>query len=279
MEVMKWIVILTAVLVFQQCALADVIIHYKSDIKVAQSRQYNTSGSYNISGDKNYSESTTKFSMLNIPGTPFNIISKRIYRLDKGTCQTLLADSKFSESSIKSQHDSIEQIVDYSWTYNVTPIDGKKKINKYQCLGQIGKAVGINSANPADSVYITFEQWSSEDTITGAEFKQYQNRFSQVIGVHKMWAQDHLATFLESGYGRQFEKLSDLFIINSGIPIKIAVQIERTILPDDTNKGRWIKPNEGGNWKLCSIKYEVTALEVKKIDESKFEIPANYEKK
>ena len=274
----RLILVLAATAILFQSGLADVIVRYKSEVLIAQSRQYKTSGSYNISGDKNYSESTTRFSMLNVPGTPFNINAKRIYQLDKGTCWTLLPDSKYSEESIKSQHSSIEQTVDYTWTYVVDPAEGKK-INKFQCLGQTGKAVGINLKDPADSVFITFEQWSSEDTIIGVEFNQYQKRFSQVAGTHRMWAHDHLSTFLESSYGGQFENLSDTFVNCSGIPIKINVQIERTVLPDDSDKGKNVKPKEGGNWKLGLIKYEVTDIENTDIKNHQFEIPSGYQRK
>lgn len=282
----KLVLLVAAVLSLLQNVSADVIVRYKSEMIRAQSTVFKVNGAYNISGNKNFSEFTTNISMPDEVGTPLNIISRRIYLLDKGICWSLFANNKYSESTVKALHDSVGQATNYSWTYDISPIAGNKKINEFQCLGQIGKAVGINTDDPADTVYLTFEQWSAEDTLHAREFILYQNNYSRVGGVHKIWAQDHLATFLEKGYGAQFERLSDLMEGRLGIPIMTYIQIERSILYDQSKstgrsarRGEAMRPKDGGYWKIGEMKNEVISIEEKKIGDSVFEIPVNYVKK
>jgi len=263
-----------------QIAGADVVVKYKSKAEITNRILLKTESAYYIKGDKNYSELKTNFSAPKESGTPFDIISKGITRLDRGIHWSLLS-SKYSEETIASMHDSIGQAGEYNWTFNVTPISDKDKIKKFTCFGQIGKAVGVGINDPADTVYLTFEQWSTDDTSSGRELMSYEDSFTKASAIHKMWSQEHIATYLEKGYGAQFEKLSDLMGERRGISIKSFFQIERTILYDEASnrKGTGKHPKDGGNWKLFSMTNELVSIEDKKIDSDKFEIPANYEKK
>lgn len=263
-----------------QVAGADVVVKYKSKAEITNRILLKIESTNYIKEDKKFSELKTNFSVLNEPGTPFDIISKGITRLDRGIHWSLLG-SKYTEETIASMHDSIGQAAEYNWTFNVTPVPDNEKIRKFTCFGQIGNALGVGINDLADTVFLTFEQWSTDDTLNGTELIAYEDSFTKTSEVHKIWSQEHIATYLEKGYGTQFEKLSDLMGERRGIPIRSFFQIERTILYDEASnkKGTGKHPKDGGNWKVFSMTNELISIENKKINSEKFEIPSNYEKK
>jgi hypothetical protein len=286
-EKMKmWLLLIMGIGFLFAAASADTIVRYKSVAEVTKSMVYDAKVIYNISGDKNYIETTTKFSMKNIPGNPFNIISQNITRLDKGLRWSLFSGSTYSEETLITIHSSLKQITGYAWTFESALMDDKKKINKFQCIGAKGKAVGVSSSDPADTVFITMEQWSAEDTSMAAELLAYQNSYQRVAETNRLWAQEHLSTFLENGYGDQFGKLFDMMNTERTIPIQTTFKIERTVLYDDTQNSSGGKDNkigqkpEGvGYWPLLIMTNELMEIKNKKIAADKFEVPADFKLK
>jgi hypothetical protein len=276
----RLILMLAGILYLAQLVSADVIVKYEAKAEITNRMLLKIENTNYIKGNKIYSELKTNISATNGFGTPFDINSKGITRLDKGVHWSLLK-SGYSEETIASMHDSVGQAKEYNWTFNVSPVSDNKKIKKFTCFGQIGKAIGVGANDLTDTVFLTYERWATADTLGIPELTAYENSFANLSGVHKMWSQEHVATYLEKGYGAQFEKLSDLLDKQKGIPIKSSFEIERTILYDNTSAipGSGKRPKNGGNWKVFSMTNEIVKIEQKKIDDDKFEIPANYKKK
>lgn len=264
-------------------ASADVTVKYKSEAKITNKAVLKIESNYIIKENKSYCELKSNFSMPGGGGTPFDISSKSITRLDKGVRWSLLG-SAYSEETITSMHDSMGLADEYNWTFNLSPIADQKKIRKFECYGQIGKAVGVSKVDPADTVFLTFEQWATEDTLGATELFAYEDSFAQQSGTHKMWSQEHVSTYLEKGYGTQFGLLSDLLAQRRGLPVQSYFQIEQTVLYNNSDgapkrRGTGIRPENGGYWKIFSMTNELVSIENKNIDDKKFEIPANYKKK
>jgi hypothetical protein len=278
-------------------ASGDLIIKYKAQAIVTNRMSFKMKGTYNIAANRNYCDLTSTFGLIEPrePGASFDIISNSIIRLDKGVRWSFSGDNGYIEKAITSIHDpdSMELVEGYIWSFNAAPIDRKKNFNKLDCRGQIGKATGVNENDPADTVFITFEQWLTEDTLIGAEFVAYWQEFARVAGAHKMWAQEHMATYMEKGYGAQCERLSDLMGGPKSLPIKSIITIEKSLLYDRDaelfgepgktggvkRRGSGMRPEKGGRWKLLHLTNEITGIEQISIEDSKFEIPPNYEKK
>jgi len=276
------VLVLICVCFLGPIAPADVIVRYKAESQLTNTMAHNIDITYNISGDKNYIDRDTKISLLNMPGTPFNVTSEAIVRLDKGVRWSLIGNKSYTEETLKSLPDSSSPPVSYSWTYDVSPIGDTLKIKNFQCFGQIGRAIGVRDDYRIDTVLITFEQWLTADTLIGAELISYQEKFSQISGVHKMWSLEHIATYLREGYGQQFEKLSDLMEKQGCMSMKTGAKIEKTILYDGDEGQRQKmgkRPDDGGYWKLFSMENEIESLKIKKVDAKKFEIPSNRKKK
>jgi len=270
----KMITIIALILLFPIIPKADIVVKYQTDAEMANGMLLKTESIYNIKGARNFCEIKTNFSMTNVPGTPFDIISAYIICLDKGVrCTPKSADKTYEEENLISLHglDSTKQGDEYLWAIEISPINDKKEIRKFQCTGQIGKAIGVNRNDAIDTVFITYVQWSTEYFPLAAELIAYQENYARSVGVNKLWSQEQLATLLEKGYGSCFEQLSDTMNSTGFIPIMSNIIIERTF-KTDTGSPKTMKAVIG------IIKNELASIKEKKLKDKMFEIPSNYKK-
>jgi hypothetical protein len=290
---MKTLLIVLSIFFLASVTNADVIAKYKMSVGYGGSVAFDEDCIYHIKGDKNY-ETHNTWVNLEIPGyfwIDFKIGSANIIRLDQDLRWTLNDYIKtYSVSDLISPHmpsqKVYEEMANYNWTYEVTPIEKQKKMLKMLCNGQIGTVIGASKNNPSDTIFITYERWSPIDTIIGSEITDYQVNYSKRVGVHKLWALEVFASYLEKQYSSQLEQLSNKMDQLKGFPIKSIVTVERSINLDSKSestsqkakKSDDEKPQKNGRWLTIVVTNEVTKLEQKPIDDSKFEIPADYKK-
>jgi hypothetical protein len=290
---MRALIIVMCVLCLASEVCADVIATYKLSVGYGGTVAFDENCTYHISGDKNYETHETTVN-LEIPGyfwIDFKIGSANIVRLDQDVRWTLNDyRGAYSASDLISPHMPDEKIfqemANYNWSYKIAPIEKQKKMIKMLCNGQTGTALGASKSDPADTIFITYERWSPVDTLIGSEITDYQLIYSKKVGVHKLWALEVFASYLEKRYSIQLQELSNQLDQLKGFPIKSVVTVERSInteLKSDstshkTKKSDKEKPQKNGRWLTITVTNEVTKLEQKPIDDSKFEIPTNYKK-
>jgi hypothetical protein len=275
---------------------ADIEIKFSAEDTVTHSVPPETQGIYSIKGYKSCIEAVSSFSLLRpeFRGFYFEVGATNITRLDLGVMWALYYDDKYAEIPLSSQPkgDSLDPAAGYTWDFNISPIEKQKKIKKLVCVGQIGKVVGVSNDDPADTVFISFELWQSDDSLFGGEFSAYQDHYAEVSGRHRLWAQRHLGTYLKGEYRTVFERLTDMMGGIGCIPMKYVASVDRTVkylsagyAVSNTGRrvpisrvGKGIRPPKGDYWKLVRFTSEITGIKHKNIDDEKFEIPSNYTK-
>ncbi len=287
---------------------ADVVIKIRTSTDMAGVMTTQTDGSQEIKGDKSCLDASTKvtggMAAMFSKGKPMQMVN--ITRLDKGIFWQLDPDKKtYMESTLDNLKQQLNETKgegqkpeepEYTWTVNVETIDQPQTINGFDCSGVIGKAVGVGRKNSADSMFITYEQWSAKDVPGADEVEAYQKKYSDAIGMDPMWAKENMGSILKD-FGAEFVELAGKVNKSGQYPIKTIVTIEGTSKsegegsdenPADAmsmmNKMLGKKPDqaegeEGGYKPFLSLTNEVESIEVKDVDDSRFEIPDGYKKK
>jgi len=277
---------------------ADLIIEFQAADSISRLLPEEARGTYFIKGDKCRFEALSSISipMGGRQELSFEINSVAVTRLDSGIIWLILPENEFIELSTSSLKlpDTPYVLNEYSWEINVVPFEKTRKIKKLVCNGRIGNAIGVNKDDPEDTVFVTFEKWQSEDTLFSVEFDAYQDRYTNETGRHRIWAQKHIANYLQGPFGPIIEILSDSIGMDNSIPMKYAVAVERTVKYEETTyyvvanagqktpisrRGKGIHPDGGGYWKLILFTSEVTNIKQKVIDNHKFELPKNCKRK
>jgi hypothetical protein len=284
---MKIITLSTALIIgLVLFADADEVVKFKLTAEFSDKIWDEQKSTYNIKGDNNLIEGNESFDFYipNLVKFTLGLEKTNIIRLDKNLGWELYPGSEaYQEYDLILLHmpDNKIKTIERNWLYDVRPIKGAKKINKFQCNGQIGKAVGISKQDQTDTVFITYERWTAEDTLLGAEMEGYRKRYSKVVGVPRIWAFGLLAEYFEKYNGAQIEQISNSMDSINGLPIKHIITIERSRIPEkDVNDDKpelvsvvseKIKKNI--KEKTISVMYEITSIKEKKLEDSIFELP------
>jgi hypothetical protein len=273
----------TLIMILASAAFAGegISIKYKTDAVITMKSKLKIESNQIIENDKCYYESVINYNMVNpnIPGKPFDIISEEIIRLDLGVIWDLNSGSKtYGEKEISSIFSLGSKKTDdiYSWSFDISPKKKKKKISGYKCQRYDGEIIGVNKGDPADSVLITVEYWSSIDTTIAAEISEFYSAYADGAGVISIWVRPQYATFMKEGYGDQIEKLFDLLGENSGFPMLIKVDIERTLIEGMTYEEY---SGNSGRWKVFQMTDKVKSVKHEKTDDDIFEIPEDFTKR
>ncbi len=277
---------------------SDVIVKYQSKADMANVVSLRIEGVESIKDEKCRSTMATNVDggMMAMMGSGPAKGTISIVRLDKGLFWELDTDNKaYKESSLESLREQSslgEGMVgekpgeEYVWSLRFTPIQERQIINGFLCAGNHGEAVGIKKNGSGDTVFVTYEQWSSGIPSGGSEIRAYQTRYAVATGVNQMWAKECMSAMLK-GYGPQFELLADSLNRSDEFPIKTIIAIEssaaRTKGSDDSGAteqmpGRDI-PDEAGRASAFSMVTEILSIKEAALDDSQFEIPQDFTKK
>ena len=295
-------------------ALADVEVRFKSNAEMGNIITMQMECLDNVKGDKNYSSVTTTIEggMMAMLGKGKPMESVNITRLDRGlfwevipekreykemTTEELKAKIAEGESENQEETDAGIDEEEYTWSVEIQVLPGTQNIGGFECKGIRGTATGVKKTDPADTVFVTNEQWLSDEVPGRSEMEAYHKRYTEVVGVDQMWARENMASMLK-GYGAQFEQLSKEIGEQKGYPIKTAIFIESSLVEnkegsdgenqgmsemmkkmfkgkDDENQAK----SKSGRSKVFSLTNEVLSITETAIDDSRFEIPAGYKKK
>ena len=290
---------------------ADVTITRKSstDMGGMMSMEMNSAETYK--SDRCYSETTSKMTggMMSMLGKGKPTQTVEITRLDKGLLWKLEPEKKkYSEEALASFKEKFEDAKndseneknkdEYTWTMEVTQIPTSQNINGFDCKGVIGKATGVKKDAPADTMFITYEQWMTDKVKGTSEVEEYQKNYAKAMGVDEMWAQESMATILGQ-YGNQFAELAQKINEAGSYPIRTIITVESPSGPDGDNsenagggdmmsqmskmfgKKKTEKPSgeNNGRTKSFMMTNEVLSVETNTVGDTKFEIPGDYKKK
>lgn len=297
-------------------ANADVIVKHKSTTDMAGLMNIQIDGADNYKSDKRYVEITSEMTggMMAMMGggKPRQMVN--ITRLDKGVVWELdpqakkyremtLASLKGDAQETKGEADKESEKSDYTWTVDVKTIDQPQNINGFECKGIIGIATGVKNDQPSDTMFITIEQWSAQNVPGAAEVDQYQKNYAKAVGVDEMWADKNMNQMMKE-YGNQFTALTEKMSQNGGYPIKTIMSMESSASKSKgDSEGQNMSSQDimgkmgglfgkkksggasgsdevskGGRAKTFMMTNEVISIEQKPVDESKFEIPADFKK-
>jgi len=186
---------------------------------------------------------------------------------------------------------------DYDWTVEVTTDDNEVDINGFMCKKITGKASGVGIKNPDEKMELTFEYWYSQNVPGIDELNSYYEAIPEATGTEMTNNQKGAEAFYGM-YGSQFDEMFQKLEQSGGYPIKTVILVQGNqsmggmggddVDLDDENipsgmkdmlGGLMGKKDEPGGLKtLFSITNEVTSIEEKSIDDSRFEIPEGYQK-
>lgn len=306
---MKRIIILTSLMLFclASFSAADVIIKTKTDMDMIGAGKIKMEQAQYIKGDRSYDESTTilEGKMAEMAGSK-NMKNIQIVRLDKGVGWSLNPNKKnYTEFSFEQMKANLEQarkqkmaaapMDEYEWKTEFSKDIGSQEIIGHDCKGIRAVSVGVNKNDPKDSVFITNEQWFSENLPGGTEFMNFADKMSETVGNEKGFLNQMSMNPMLAKFGDQFGEIAKEFENVEGVPLKTVLVVEGTINPmaaamggqelDDEAKAMMEKMGiaipgeaEGGHHNLISLTSTVSKIEEKPIDNAKYEIPEGFKK-
>jgi hypothetical protein len=264
--------------------------------------------------DRTYSESLSNatsglMAKLNKPAQ--KVIS--VTRLDKGVIWSInesekgyvetpldTINAKLQGNNFKSVRSPLLGIStepdDYKWRLTVTKIEEPMRIGWADCRGVMAKAIGVNRNNEDDKILITYEQWFADKIPGGAVYDDYQNGMKKALGSDNFAEQRQIANML-GVLGEQFEPIFDSVKAFDGAPIKLVFKVEKSTLfgfteaqydrgltdPDNQQMirlnnmiGGKPQKTENGMFESFSITADVSKIEETGLDDSFYEIPADY---
>jgi len=295
------------VLCLAAASLADVIVETKVDMDIIGAGKMNVNQIQYVRGDRSYDKTTSKMAGGMMGGK--EMVNVQIVRLDKGATYLLDPDKKtYRETSMKTmkgtmksmQKGQAEQTVDdeYEWTTEVSTDIGTEKIMDFKCQGSRVKLTGVKKDDPKDTVFITFEQWISDNLPGGDEFLAFSEKYAESIGIEPGFLNQMSMNPMLSKYGGQFDEVAEQMKDIKGMPLKTVFIVEGTVNPMGEQMGGeeideetrqmmkqmgieipGTEKPEGGYHKLVSMTSEVSKIEKKKTDDTQYDIPEGYTKK
>ncbi|MCP4706623.1 MAG: hypothetical protein GY865_18645 [candidate division Zixibacteria bacterium] len=288
---------------------ADVIIETKTDMDMIGAGKVDMSQVQYIKNDRSYDESVTTLSgqMAAMTGGK-KVKNVQIVRLDKGIGWTINPDEKsFTEFSFeqmksnfaqsKQQNQANTPLGEYDWKTDISKDLKTETILDVDCKGIRAVSVGVNKNDPKDSVFITNEQWFSDEVSGGDEFIDYSEKMAEAVGTGKGFMNQMSMNPMLARFGNQFEEIAKEFEACEGIPLKTVLIVEGTINPmaaamgdrklDEETKAMMKKMGmalpdetpEGGRHNFISLTSTITKIEEKSIEDSRYEVPEGYQKK
>ena len=292
---------------------ADVVIKQKTSVNVMGFMNMDMDGTQYVKGDKSCSSGDTKIKggMAAMMGDAASSKFAEITRLDKGVMWNLEPKEKtytetklasFQQDMAKGQEgvaDNAGNPEDYDWTTNVTSSDETENINGFKCKKITGEANGVKKDNPDEKMHLKYEYWYAKDVPGYDELQSHYKKFGEVTGVDMMQAQPGAEQLL-GRYSSQLGEMAEQIKKANGVPIKMAIMVEGTQaaqgsqgeMPENTegmppgmkdmlsgmmNRGQ--AKGEGGMTQVFSMTSEVTSIKKEAVDDSRFEIPADYKMK
>jgi hypothetical protein len=287
-------------------AAADVIVETKVNMDIIGAGKMDVSQTQYVRADRSYDKTTSKMQGGMMGGK--EMVNVQIVRLDKGFTYMLEPDKKtYREVSLENmkgtmaamQKGQAEQEADeeYVWTTEVSKDIGTEKIMDFKCQGSRAKLVGVKKDDPKDTVFVTYEQWVSDNLPGGDDFLAFSDKFAESMGIEAGFLRQMGMNPMLSRYGSQFDEVAEELGDIEGMPLKTVLIVEGTVNPMAEQMGdeeideetRQMmeqmgielpgKKEEGGYHKLVSMTSEVTSIEKKKVDDAQYDIPADYSKK
>lgn len=291
---------------------ADVTIKHSSSTEMGGMMSMEMSSSETYRSDRCFKETTSKMTggMMAMLGKGKPTQTVEITRIDKGVIWKLEPEKKkYSEEAIAEFKKKLEDAQkdakkeqgkeEYTWTIEVKAIPEPQNINGFDCKGVIGKATGIKNDNPADTLFIIYEQWMTKSVKGTAEVDEFQKNYAAAVGIDEMWAQENMGSVMGQ-YGSQFGELAKKINEAGSYPIRTIITVETAARPagdkesDGASNGDMMsqmskmfgkknaeKPeaDKGGRSKSFSMTNEVLSVETSAVGDTKFEIPADYKKR
>ncbi len=293
---------------------ADVMIKSKVTMSILGAGSTETSRTEYFRKDRTYAENlSTPISglMAKMNSTPQKVIT--VTRLDKGVIWSLNENEKgYIETPLdtikaRMQGNGLKSVKspllgtstnpeDYEWRVTIKKITEPKRIGWADCKGMIAKAIGVNKSNEGDKVLITYEQWFADNVPGKGVYDSYQDSVKKVLGSENFAEQRQVASML-GALGEQFEPIFDSTKAFTGVPIKLNFTVEKSTLfgftEEQYDKGL-ADPNnqqlkrinnmiggkppktENGMFKSFSIESDVSKIEKTGLDDSYYNIPADY---
>ncbi len=303
---------------------SDVIIKHKSNMDIASIMSTTVEGTEYIKSDRSMTDSKVTITNSLIPfmskGKPQQ--TENITRLDKLVLWEINNDKKtYKETPLASIKETLKQTEegeappdteksDYTWTVEVKTIDQPQTINGFECKGVIGKATGVNTRDPRDTMFVTNEQWRTQNAPGADEMTEYQKNYAKAAGIDEMMAQQGMDKMM-SQYGGQFQMMAPDMEKVPGYPIKMAMTVESSLASQgnkesmdkgeggddgsqevmnklgglfgkkkkDKSEDKAADQSNTGRQKAFSMTYEILSLEKTTVEDGKFEVPAEYKLK
>ncbi len=307
---MKSYIILAGIMVLclASFSTADVIVETKTDMDMIGAGKVGMEQIQYIKGDRSYDKNTTKLpgKMADMAGGE-NLINIQIVRFDKGVSWALNPDKKsYTEYSLdkmkteianaKQRNKDAVPMSEYEWKTEISKDIGTEKILDFECEGIRAVAVGVNKNDSKDSVFITNEQWFSDELPGGDEFTKFTDNMVDAIGDKKSFINQMSMNPMLAKLADQFGEIAKEFESIKGVPLKTVLIVEGTINPmaeamgDKELDAEAIAmmekmgiavpdaASEGEHHNLISVTSTVTKIEKKSIDDSQYEIPEGYKK-
>jgi len=262
-------------LIFSATALADLVVNSKTDIEVIGMGKMSMEGYQCFKGDRSY----TKMKSSNMMG--MNQESAEIVRLDKGVQWVLFpAQSKYAEISfdkVKEMSGAMDtaqvQSGGYDWKTSFNELKTTDTVAGVKCSEVEGKAVGVKTDDPSDTVVIEFKQWLAGDFKGSDELQTFRDTYKESTGLSDQLFSQLKGNPMMAQYGKPLQELAKKMKAREGTPLKTAFSIKVTKNP----MGASMSDQPGGNV-LMSIENVITGIEQKPVADSLFQIPAGFEK-
>jgi hypothetical protein len=210
------------------------------------------------------------------------------------------ARKNYSDSGKPSKEES-----QYNWTFDVKRSDQVENINGFECKNILAKATGVNKKDPADTIVMNYQNWYGTNISADKEIRAFQENYARAMGIDNLTAEQGAERLL-SAYGNQFKQLAESFKDAKGYPVKTKIELgnrgkakntENAESGDKANaeqamsslmgklgqkmakkdEGKSDKKTDASNM-IFSMTSELLSIESRPVEDTKFEIPADYKK-
>jgi len=302
----NYILIVFLLLVVTASVSADVVVKRQMSMEMSGMPAMSMTATEKIQSDKDYAvtEFTPPAGMGMTTDKPMSEVA--ITRLDKGVIwhyssagkmysEMRLVDLKTMMAETGTAMEGGSDSMAYSWTFE-TKKQEAKTIGGITCEGAIATATGVNKTQPADTVFLFFEQWVGKDFQGKQELDSYGKKFMELTGVDQH-GRDRMIKKLTTKFGNEFEKLGKSMEELGGYPIRTVISAKKTgtVMPeipgmpkeedmDEETKAAMeqmkakMGMGAGSPQILFSVTTEVTGIETQSVDAGIFEIPEGYTK-
>lgn len=278
--------ILTAIifLCMASISVADIMVETKIEMDMMGAGKVGIEQIQYVKGDRSYDISITKLTDIMAASVGRKEMKNiQIVRLDKGIGWTLNPDTKsYAEFDIEQMKEQIAQakqrgkaaapMIEYDWTTEISKDIGNEKVLDFDCKGIRVISVGTNKNDVKDSVFITNEQWFSEELPRGKEFIEFNDKMAEMIGSDKGLLNQMSMNPMLAKFGNQFGTIAKELESIEGIPLKTVLVVEGTAasMPGAAP--------QGGHHNFISLTSTVTKIDNNSIDDSRYEIPEGFKK-